>query len=277
MKLRPLRDLAIGCALALACTSRDTAERAPTGPVEAHDVERASLRFIALDTLSDSARILALIPEPDGDAVAFTFADPARAITAGLGILDRARPIPQLVWPDSTTQVRWRGSHELVFSAGTGESVLVVVDAHADTISAIQDPSDSAKVPTPDALTAATTSAELPANARARATRFVDSLRFQPDGKPQGSALRYAPTRIALARHDSLAAFHVLASDDSGRQFNPAWYLLDLRTADIQPIDTVVGPASAMRSESAAWTEDGAFLYTKGLTVHEVRVRRIQR
>jgi hypothetical protein len=251
----------------LACGERpDAREEREVGALGTRVVERAVLRTIALDTLSDSAHVLSLIPEADGDAIAFRFADPAHGVTAGLGLIDRARPIPQLGWPDSVSQVRWRAPHELVFTVGTGEGVRVIIDAHASTLVTIQDLSTAPGAAAPPG----TVSPEV----RARATRFVDSTRFQPDGRPQQSALRYAPTRFLTASRDSVAVFHVAATDSVGRLSNPTWYLLDLATGGVQPIDSIIGPMTAMPPDAGAWTDDGTFLYTKGLTLYELRVRR---
>ncbi len=253
--------------LSAACAGDDGRKASSPGILDVQVAERATLRRVALDTLSDSTRILALSPEPDGDAVAFTFADPARRVTSGLAILDRARPAPQLAWPDSVTGVRWRGPHELAFSSGTGTGVFVVVNAHTDTISAIREASDTFRVSAP-------TVTNIPNVIRARAAQFIDSLHVQPEGRPQHSALRYAPSTIILARHDSVAAVHVAGIDSAGRRFNPAWYVLDLRSQHAHPVDTLIGPISLMPPEAGAWTDEGTFLFAKGLVLHEARVRR---
>lgn len=253
-----------------ACNTADRQPRQPLGALDFRTIQRASLRTIAMDTLSDSSRILAVVPEPDGDAVAFRFADPAHGIAAGLGLLDRAHPLPQLGWPDSVAQVRWRRPHELVFTAGTGEGVRMILDAHADTITAVE-AAPGVKDSVAMVLPAPT---QAPSDLRTRAIAFIDSVRFQPDGRPQQSALHYAPSRIVLAPRDSVAAFHVTAIDSSGRHSNPAWYILDVPSGAIEPIDSIVGPTAAMPAESGAWTDEGTFLFTKGLILYEVRVRR---
>lgn len=255
-----------------ACNKVDRQPRQSLGALDFRTIQRASLRTITMDTLSDSSRILAIVPEPDGDAVAFRFADPAHGVVAGLGLIDRDHPLPQLGWPDSVTQVRWRRPHELVFTAGTGEGVRMILDAHADTIAAVEAApgirdSVAMVLPAP---------AQAPSDLRTRAIAFVDSVRFQPDGRPQQSALHYAPTRIVLAPRDSVAAFHVTGVDSSGRHSNPAWYILDVPSRGIEPIDSIIGPTAAMPAESGAWTDEGTFLFTKGLILYEVRVRRRQ-
>ncbi len=148
-------------------------------------VDRVTLRVIGSDTLSDSARVLAVYAEPDGDDIAFLFEDPAKGITSGLGLIDRAHNDIHLIWPDSVVQVAWPAAHRLAFRSLMGKGVLEVGNVHADTVRAIAILGDT--------LAIARSSVQLPADltVRARATALLDSIRLQPAGKPQRSALRY--------------------------------------------------------------------------------------
>lgn len=228
--------------------------------------ERGSTRIIGTDTLSDSARIIAVAPEPDGDAIAFTFADAARGISAGLGILERQRQLPQVIWPDSVGGAWWSGPHELTFVAAIGTRwARVVVDVHAESLRTLD--RDPRSIERPEM------SEPSPA-VRARATAFIDSLRVQPTGQPQQSQLQYVVTSVLMAPRDSVGAFHVIARGASGERVNPAWYAIDLRSGTVQPIDSVVGPAEIMPEGAAAWVDGERFIYAKGPTLHEARVQR---
>lgn len=259
--------LCMAAVVLLACGRPAKDVDSPAGTLQARVVHRAFLRAIALDTLSDSARILKLFPEPDGDAVAFTFADPVRGITGGLGLLDLRRPLPQLAWPDSISQVRWRAPHELVFTTGTISGVRVIIDAHADTLTTFEDSASMDATPM--------AAIEVGDDARARATRFTDSIRIQPTDAPATSVLHYAPTHFLPAPHDSIIAFQTTAAAaNMTTRSNPTWYLLDLRTGAVQPLDSLTGSARLMPAEAAAWTADGSFLFTKGLALYEARTQR---
>ncbi|MGQ0712612.1 MAG: hypothetical protein ACT4PJ_02650 [Gemmatimonadaceae bacterium] len=212
---------------------------------------------IGADTLSDSARIIRLAPEPDGQSVAFTFADPAKGITRGLGIGQASSSqASQLAWPDSVTAFWWSAPHELSFIAGTGQGVLVVVDVHAAQLEALrmakgrQRPQPSGG---PDAARG---------DAESRARMYIDSLRVQPEGNPQRSALRYQPDTVILAAGDTLAAVHVTASANGG-QVNPAWYLLHIPSRRIQPIDSLVGQSAGLPPTAGQWDARGVFYYAK--------------
>jgi hypothetical protein len=218
----------------------------------------ATVTVVGADTLGDSARIHHLAPEPDGRSIAFLFADPAKGITQGLGIIQVSggQP-PQLGWPDSVTSVWWSGPHQLTFTAGTGQGVRLVVDAHAAQLEAME----VTGVPNPPRLG---TSATKPStNALSRAQAFIDSVRVQPEGTPQISTLRYRADSIIVAPSDTLAAVHVSASDTQGTNVNPAWYLLHLPSGHVQAIDSLIGRSSGLSASAGQWGADGAFYYAK--------------
>src|SRR5687767_15231459 len=84
----------------------------------------AVISIVGIDTLSDSAWIHRLQPEPDGGSVAFLFADPMKGVSRGLGLVETSgTPGPHLVWPDSVNSFWWSGAHQLSFNAGTGQGV----------------------------------------------------------------------------------------------------------------------------------------------------------
>ena len=250
-----------------------TAAAADDAPVRAVSVsvsERGSARIIGRDTLSDSARVVTVTPEPDGDAIAFTFADTVRGITAGLGIIDRRRAAAELIWPDSVMRAWWIEPHSLAFVTTTGsQGARVVVDVHAESLRTVE--RRPAATPRTDSLPPGTLDA-----ARARATTYIDSIRVQPGGQPQRSQLRYAVTGLLPAPRDSLWAFHVIARGTGGQRVNPTWYALDLRTGIVQPIDSVVGSAAILPEKAAAWVDGERFVYAKGPTLHEARIVRIR-
>ena len=228
--------------------------------------ERGRLSEIGGDTLSDSARVLRVLPEPDGSSVAYLFADPMRAVSAGLAIMQEGATRAQLVWPDSVTTVRWTGPGTLAFttSSGTGANERVVLDVHAESIS-VSAVVDSSRRPA--AAPAAPRADD--AAVRARATRYIDSLHVQPQGQPQNSALRYRVLSVLASPDGELAVFYVAADDGTGTRVNPAWYAIDPRQGRVFRLDQVVGPAAEMPEEGAGWTETGRFLYAKGLALWE--------
>jgi hypothetical protein len=261
--------------LATACTA--TGERrtagAEGGALDVATAERGSIRVMGTDTLadtlSDSATVTRVIPEPDGEAVAFIFTAPARRVTAGLALIDRARARAQLVWPDSVSSAWWSGPHRLAFQSATGDrGVRAVVDVHASVLQPVDAAQDTAPRATPSAGAAI-------AAAEVRATAYIDSLRVQPDGVPQSGSLRYTVTRIVPAPSDSLAAFYVIARGPAGgERLNPAWYALDLRSNRIAPIDSITGPARALPGGAGAWADSARFVYAKGPALIEARVTR---
>jgi len=232
---------------------------------------RGNLQIVGADTLSESARILALFPEPDGAAIAFTFADSASNVSSALGLLDSGKESAQLIWPDSVANVDWPGSHKLSWTASsTRGGVHAVVDVHSAELGHIEDAHPVPAVKAPPGNSEAADAA-----ARARATAYIDSLRLQPTGVPSQGTLRYSVTGLVHAPSDSLVAFYVIARGSEGSErMNPSWYALDLRTGLVAPVDSLTGKANALAETAAAWIENGRFVYVKGLTLHEARVRR---
>jgi hypothetical protein len=253
-------------ALAVDCTSADERPSRPgAASLEVRTAQRISATTVASDTLTDSAVVIGVFPEADGDAVPFTFADPARAISAGLAIARRDSAPPALLWPDSVTAVWWSGPHALAFTTASGRGVHAVVDVHSAnatvTDDTVQRPPRPVGAPARDDPTFV------------RAVKYVDSVHVQPAGQPQGSSLRYEVTSLRVAPDGRLGAFYVIAADSAGRRSNPTWYALDVQTGAVRVIDEIVGPATEMPESAAGWTADGRFLYAKRATIWEAAVR----
>ena len=223
----------------------------------------ATVAVIDADTLSDSLRILAVSPEPDGGSVAFLFTDPTRQVTRGLALAQTsgAQKV-RLVWPDSVSHMWWSKPHELSFTSGTGQGVRVVIDAHAAQLEAIQ---GSAAVR--ESADTSPARVNLIRRSLSRAQAFVDSVRVQPTGAPQRSTLRYSADTILIGPGDSLAAVHVMAVGPEGRQANPTWYVMYLPNGHIQPLDSLVGAPSGLTAEAGRWGADGAFYYVKDRSI----------
>jgi hypothetical protein len=226
----------------------------------------ATVAFIGSDTLSDSAHIYRLEPEPDGGSVAFFFADPTKGITQGLGIIQTSGPqLPHLVWPDSVVSAWWSGTHQLSFIAGTGRGVRVIVDAHAAQLEALE-ASRTPSAPFPDS-----SPSQSNANARSRAQAFIDSIRVQPEGRPQRSALRYRADTILVGRGDTIAAVHVSAAEGQGPKVNPTWYLVHLPSGQVQAVDSLIGSSAGLLSSAGQWGADGSFYYAKERSIWRAR------
>lgn len=254
---------------ATACNGDDGAEQQPERGRTSYTLKaerRAELGAIGGDTLSEAARVLTLLPEADGDAIVFTFSDSARGVTSGLGIVDRRLGTPQLLWPDSVSRAWWVAPHSLAFATHTGTGVRVVVDVHAGELDVITRGADSG-------TTAASAAGAVDTiQARARATRFIDSLRTQPGGQADRSQLRYQVIALHTAPGGEMGAFYAAASDTTGTRTNPAWYFLDYRSGKVLPIDEVTGPIAELPENAAAWSESARFVYVKGRQIHEVQV-----
>jgi hypothetical protein len=264
----PARRAALAGALATlaACVGEESAGRPPAGgaPPRAAAEPRFELRIVGSDTLGDSARVVALIPEPDGDAVAIRFADPGKRVASGLAIADRARPTPQLLWPDSVTAAWWNTPHTVVFTTTTGRGVRAVVDVHAETLAVVDRPPDAAAAP-PRAAAPDERAAE-------RARRWVDSVYVQPGGRPAHAELRYVVDTILPSFDGGWTAFHVVAQDSLGRASNPAWHLMARDGGGVIELERVTGPVSGLPGAAGAWsTTSGRFFYARGRTVIEVR------
>jgi hypothetical protein len=222
---------------------------------------------IGVDTVSDSAWISHIKPEPDGASVAFIFADPAKGTTRALGIVQiSGTQTSQLVWPDSVMSVWWGGPHELRFTAGTGQGVYAIIDAHAGALQALSI-SDSARTPPRPAPSGDQARIE----ALARVQSFVDSVRVQPEGTPQRSVLRYRADTVIVAVGDTLAAAHVSA-DTEGSPVNPAWYLVHIGSGSVEPLDSLVGRAAGLPPSAGGWDNSGTFYYAKERSIWRARV-----
>jgi hypothetical protein len=264
-----LRLLAIpvACAITISCiATQEESERRTASTFSAESQPVATITLLGADTLSDSTRIYQLEPEPDGGSVAFLFADPAKGVTQGLGILQTSQGRQaQLGWPDSVTSVWWSNPHQLSFTAGTGRGVYVVIDAHA------------AELKTADATgtTTSRTPQGPPGNsnetAKSRAQAFIDSVRVQPEGTPQRSALRYRADSVLVAPGDTFAAVHVSAADQEGRTVNPAWYLLHLPSGDVHPVDSLTGRSPGLPASGGQWGDANSFYYAKERTIWRVQ------
>lgn len=264
--MRPIFPLlAAAAGTLLGCERGDRPRTADGRPVAAlagvSTLPRATLAAFSTETLSDSARVTLLLPEPDEASVAYLFADPARGVVGGLGLLDVASGRASLVWPDSVSRMTWSSPHELSFSTTRGRHG--VVDVHAATLEVSP---ARAGVPAREPP-----SAEEPevTEARAHATTYVDSVYVQPAGAPQGSSLHYQVRRVLRAPDDALAVAYVAGSDAGGRLFNPVWLAVDAPHGRTIVIDEVTGPAVEMPQEGGAWTATGRFLYTKGMRLWE--------
>jgi hypothetical protein len=223
---------------------------------------------IGVDTVSDSASISHVRPEPDGESVAFIFADPAKGITRALGIVQTSGPqVSQLVWPDSVMSVWWSGPHELRFTAGTGQGVYAVIDAHAAALQAMAITDSASGRRSSDA----STTGAAPTEALTRVQRFIDSVRVQPDGTPQQSALRYAADTVIIAPGDTLAAAHVSAKAN-GSSVNPGWYLVHIRSNSVTAVDSLIGASSGLPRSGGGWDTKGGFYYAKERSIWRARV-----
>jgi hypothetical protein len=260
---RALSALAISAGFAItgSCISDQDATNRLTSSVFTAEVNPvASITFIGADTLSDSARIYRLEPEPDGGSVAFLFADPGKGITQGLGIVQASGgQRAQVGWPDSVLSVWWSNSHQLSFTAGTGQGVRLVVDVHAAELKAAEVP--GAGIAPQGA--GRTGSAQLNANALSRAQAFIDSVRVQPAGMPQRSALRYEADSTLVGPGDTLAAVHVSAGGREGSKVNPAWYLVHLPSGQVQLVDSLTGRSPGLPASAGQWAANGLFYYAK--------------
>lgn len=267
---KPLHPL-IALALTLfgACTSSDDGARrsagTPGGSIAVHPTQRAMLRAVGSDTLSDSAHVLRVVPEPDGGAVPFVFADPAARVSAALAITGGQAEGTQLLWPDSVLSLWWMGPHALAFTTATGRGVRIVVDVHAARLTVAEQAPGSVPAPARDTTA--------PSDLRARAQQYVDSLHVQPGGAAaQGSALRYQVGRLTMDPSKQLVAFHVVGLDANGRRSNPTWYAIGAQGGPVARIDGIIGDARDMAEDAGGWTGDQRFVFAKGLTMWDAHV-----
>lgn len=259
---------AAGTALLIACFGNEDGAR-PSAVVELAATASllAVINVVGMDTLSDSASIHHLRPEPDGGSVAFLFADPTKGVRRGLGLVETSGSTAgQLAWPDSVNFFWWSGAHQLSFTAGTGKGVRIVVDAHAAQLEAIQAADSQSHSSNAPWLNDSTNAVAL-----SRAQVFIDSIRVQPGGRPQGSTLRYQADTVIIAPTDSFAAVHVSARNSQGAQANPAWYLTHMASGHIRAIDSLTGTSTGLPASAGQWGADGNFYYAKERTIWRAR------
>jgi len=228
--------------------------------------QRSTFHTVAGDTLSDSARVLEIHPEHDGDALVTLFADPGRRVSAGLAIVDRKMAAPQLLWPDSVTTVWWTGPHMLAFTTSNGSGIRLAVDIHA------------AKLRVADTSATALTKPAAPLSGDStmvlRARAYTDSVRSQIRGASQPSALTYSVMRLVSSPDGRLAAFHTAARDAQGALMNPAWYAIDRESGTVIVIDQVTGSIVELPERAGQWSEAGSFFYAKGRALWEAEIAR---
>ena len=268
MKTLALSALVV-CLVAInACrdTQDDATPDVPATALTAHATQRAAFEIVGADTLSDSARIIRVLPESDGDGIIATFADPARRVSAGLAIVDRRMEHPQLLWPDSVTSAWWTGPHTVAFTTTTGDGIRLVVDIHAATLK-IADTTATGVQGRPVEITA-------DASLTQRARAYIDSVHLQPAGTSPTSMLTFAVTRVIPSPDGSLAAFHATARDPSGSLTNPAWYVIDRSSGAVTPLDRITGAAGELPQDSGAWSSNSSFFYAKGRSIWEAEIQR---
>jgi hypothetical protein len=267
MRVRTAALAACTLATIASCRETDGEKIAADPPSPSFFVEQdslATIRYMGQDSLSDSAAVRRLVPEPDGRSIAVVFEDPTFGIEAGLALLEPDRQRVRLVWPDSIGAVWWSGDHRLAFQARTGATgVRAVVDVHADSLEQL--------VTTADSVPSAALAPRDDQDVRARATAYVDSVRGQPGGVPQQGSLRYTVTTLSAAPGDSLMAFYVTARGGDEAALNPSWYLLHVPSGRVAPVDSVTGRADVLRADAAAWSH-GRFIYARGDVLYEARV-----
>lgn len=250
---------------ALACAERESAD-IRTGDSTTFGLDarpRGTLDRIGDDSLLSTVQITALFPEPDGDAIPVLFADTGRDVTAGLAIIDARSNAPQLLWPDSVTRAWWSGDHALTFTTATGRGAYVIVDIHQATVDSL---AISSPAPAPPADTME--SANL-----GRAQRYIDSLQAQPAGETEAGTLAYTVTHWIPDPSRTFAAFHATAQDSAARRVNPAWYITHIASGVTEQVEQVIGRSEEMPAGAGGWTDDLRFLYAKGTSIHEVRIR----
>jgi hypothetical protein len=254
--------------LAAGCNdARESATRPrSTTALTAQTTQRVSFQIVGADTLSDSARITRVLPEYDGDGVIALFTDPARRVKAGLAIIDRRMPHPQLLWPDSVSAAWWTGPHTLAFATTTGSGIRLVVDVHAATLK-IADTAGTGLASAPVAMT-------VDSSVSQRARAYTDSVYLQPGGTAQASALTYSVTRVVPSPDGTMAVFQSAARDPSGTMTNPSWFVLDRASGTVAALDRITGSASELPAEAGEWGGNGSFFYAKGRAIWEAEIQR---
>jgi len=242
--------------LALAACRPDVARDVRAGEralARMNVTQRADARVIGAESLSANARITAVFPEPDGDAVAFLFTEPARGVSSGLAIAQRRRPAPELLWPDSVTGVGWRG-HSVAFRTMTGIAAQAVVDVHAETISV------RPAAPELEGVMSAT-SADA-ASAATAITSWIDSaLGAQMKGSSRPQLLSRQPSP-----NGKWTAFYAAppGADNSG-----AWYAMETGTGRVLLLEDA--SAGQLSPSAGGWAGDSLFVFARGRTLFDAR------
>ena len=241
---------------ALSCTSKESPS-ANTGPLTATVSTLDSAATLGANPLGDSARILSVVPEEDGEAIAVVLSDPAQQVSAALLLAERRRGGMHLVWPDSVDVAWWPATHQLAFRTATGRGSRVVVDVHSATLEAIEREIPDVAIPgTPSSLDG-------------RAGAIVDSLLNGPT--TAGAGLRFQALSAVPSR-SGLVAVYAATTDASGRRWNPRWVITDSAYRNAVSIDSITGPAAELPA-TGGWIRGNRFVYAKGRTILEAAVR----
>jgi hypothetical protein len=252
-----------------ACDSTPESKTQPKSmtAISAHSTQRVAFQIVGGDTLSDSASILRILPEQDGDGIVALFADPSRRVSAGLAIVDQRMIHPQLLWPDSVTSVWWTGPHRLAFTTRTGPEIRLVADVHAATLRIADTVDRTIGSPPPDA--------SVDSSVAQRARAYIDSVHLQLAGASRNAPLLYSVTRIVPSIDGSMAAFQSAGRDAGGVLTNPSWFVLDRTSGAITPLDQITGPAAELPAQAGEWNGNSSFFYAKGRSIWEAEVQRV--
>lgn len=252
------RAFAVGLAIsaALGCTARE--QRPPDiGPLSATVSVLDSVTTLGTNPLGDSARILSVIPESDGEAIALIVSDPSQDVHSALLLAERRRGAVHLVWPDSVDVAWWPTSHQLAFRSATGRGSRVVVDVHSATLDAIEREIPDVAIP------------GAPSTMDARAVALVDSLL---NGRVASRTDLRFRVLSSVPSSSGLVALYAATTDAGGRRWNPRWVIADSTYRHALAIDSITGPVSELPS-TAGWTSGNRFLYAKGRMILEAAVR----
>lgn len=248
--------LTVGLGATLACVTKEQPP-ADTGPLTAKVSVLDSVTTLGTNPLGDSARILSVIPESDGEAIALILSDPAQGVSAALMLAERRRGGVHLVWPDSVDVAWWPASHQLAFRTATGHGSRVVVDVHAAALEAIEPEIPDVAIP------------GAPSTVDSRAGALIDSvLNARATG---GADLRFRALSV-VSGSSGFVAVYAATTDAGGRQWNPRWVIADSSYRHAVPIDSITGPVTELPAV-AGWTGGNRFLYAKGRMILEATVR----
>lgn len=246
----------LGLGAALACTSKEP-PAADAGPLSATVTVIDSVTTLGTNPLGDSARILSVTPESDGEAIAIVLSDPAQGVSGALMLAERRRGGVHLVWPDSVDVVWWPSSHQLAFRTATGRGSRVVVDVHSASLDAIEREIPDVAIP------------GAPSTVDGRAGALIDSVL---NARIAGATdLRFKALSV-VPSSSGFVAVYAATTDARGRSWNPRWVITDSTYRHAVPIDSITGPVSELPA-IAGWTGGNRFLYAKGRTILEAAVR----